>query len=257
MNEESRKIKIECCEISKTFYVPGQKNLLHVLDKVSFKVYENEFLVILGPGQSGKTVLLNCIAGLIPPTTGTITINGSPITGPGPDRALVFQRYALLPWKTVEHNVAFGLAVRGMPLKERLEIAHHYIHLVGLDGFEKAYPSQLSGGMKQRVGIARAYANDPDILLMDEPFGALDAQTRYAMEQELRSIWEKEKRTVLFVTNNIEEAIYLGDKVLVMSALPGKVKTEFPIDIPSPRNYTDPRFLGLRKTISENTDLVL
>ena len=128
---------------------------------------------------------------------------------------------------------------------------------MGLAGFEKAYPAQLSGGMKQRVGIARAYANDPDILLMDEPFGALDAQTRYAMEQELRSIWEKEKRTVCFVTNNIEEAIYLGDRVVVMSAMPGKVKTEYNIDIPSPREYTHPSFLALRKQISEDTDLVL
>ena len=134
---------------------------------------------------------------------------------------------------------------------------HKYIELVGLAGFEKAYPAQLSGGMKQRVGIARAYANDPDILLMDEPFGALDAQTRYAMEQELRSIWEKEKRTVCFVTNNIEEAIYLGDRVVVMSAMPGTVKTEYNIDIPSPREYTHPTFLALRKQISEDTDLVL
>lgn len=145
---------------------------------------------------------------------------------------MVFQRYALFPWKTVEHNVAFGLAVRGVPLKERLAVARRYIELVGLAGFEKAYPAQLSGGMKQRVGIARAYANDPAILLMDEPFGALDAQTRYAMEQELRAVWEKEKRTVCFVTNNIEEAIYLGDRVVVMSALPGRIKTEYGIDIP-------------------------
>lgn len=170
---------------------------------------------------------------------------------------MVFQRYALFPWKTVEHNVAFGMAVRGVPLKERLSKAHYYIKMVGLEGFEKAYPAQLSGGMKQRVSIARAYANDPDILLMDEPFGALDAQTRYAMEQELRTIWEKERRTVLFVTNNIEEAIYLGDRVVVMSALPGRVKTEYPIDIPAPRNYTDPAFLALRKKVSDDTELVL
>lgn len=251
------KVKIECVKVSKTFHVPGQKKLLHVLNKVSLKVYENEFLVILGPGQSGKTVLLNCIAGLIEPTQGEVRINGRGITGPGADRGMVFQRYALFPWKTVEHNVAFGLAVRGVPVKERLETARRYIELVGLRGFEKAYPSQLSGGMKQRVGIARAYANAPDILLMDEPFGALDAQTRYAMEQELRAIWEKEKRTVCFVTNNIEEAIYLGDRVVVMSALPGRVKTEYVIDIPAPRDYTQPNFLALRKQISADTDLVL
>lgn len=254
---KERSVKIECVSVSKTFHVPGQKQLLHVLNKVSLKVYENEFLVILGPGQSGKTVLLNCMDGLIEPTAGEIRINGKAISGPGPDRGMVFQRYALFPWKTVEHNVAFGLAVRGVPVKERLAVARRYIELVGLAGFEKAYPAQLSGGMKQRVGIARAYANDPDILLMDEPFGALDAQTRYAMEQELRTIWEKEKRTVCFVTNNIEEAIYLGDRVVVMSALPGRVKTEYGIDIPSPRAYTHPDFLTLRKQISEDTDLVL
>lgn len=256
-HDDGQKVKIECVNISKAFHVPGQDRLLHVLDRISLKVFENEFLVVLGPGQSGKTVLLNCIAGLIEPSAGETRINGTPVTGPGPDRGMVFQRYALFPWKTVEHNVAFGLAVRGVPRKERLEIARRYIHLVGLDGFERAYPAQLSGGMKQRVSIARAYANDPDILLMDEPFGALDAQTRYAMEQELRTIWEKEKRTVIFVTNNIEEAIYLGDRVIVMSALPGRVKTEYPVHIPAPRNYTDPQFLALRKKVSDDTELVL
>lgn len=250
-------IKIECRHVSKAFHVPGQEQLLHVLDRVSLKVHANEFLVILGPGQCGKTVLLNCIAGLMPPSRGEILLDGQPITAPGPDRAMVFQRYALFPWKTVESNVAYGLAVRGVPLKERLAVAHRYIELVGLKGFEKAYPEQLSGGMKQRVGIARAYANDPDILLMDEPFGALDAQTRYAMEKELRAIWEKEKRTVIFVTNNIEEAIYLGDRVIIFSTLPGSVKTEYVIDTPQPRNYTDAAFLRYRKNISNDTDLAL
>ena len=254
---EDREVKIACKGISKTFHVPGQKKLLHVLNSVSLEVYKNEFLVILGPGQSGKTVLLNCIAGLIEPTQGSILINNKPITGPGPDRGMVFQRYALFPWKTVVQNVAFGLTIRGVPLKERMEVAQHYIDLVGLNGFEKSYPAELSGGMKQRVGIARAYASDPDILLMDEPFGALDAQTRYAMEKELRLIWEKEKRTVCFVTNNIEEAIYLGDRVVIMSALTGRIKTEHNITIPVPRAYTHPDFLTLRKQISEDTDLVL
>lgn len=255
MNEAP--IKIECRHVSKAFHVPGQEQLLHVLDRVSLKVHANEFLVILGPGQCGKTVLLNCIAGLMPPSRGEILLDGQPITAPGPDRAMVFQRYALFPWKTVESNVAYGLAVRGVSLRKRLAVAHRYIELVGLKGFEKAYPEQLSGGMKQRVGIARAYANDPDILLMDEPFGALDAQTRYAMEKELRAIWEKEKRTVIFVTNNIEEAIYLGDRVIIFSTLPGSVKTEYVIDIPQPRNYTDAAFLRYRKNISNDTDLAL
>lgn len=253
----SERVKIECRNLSKVFHVPGQKQLLSVLDRVDLKVYDKEFLVILGPGQCGKTVLLNCIAGLIVPTEGEMLLDGRPILGPGTDRALVFQRYALFPWKTVENNVAYGLAVRGVAKAERLETARRYIELVGLQGFEKAYPAQLSGGMKQRVGIARAYASDPDILLMDEPFGALDAQTRYAMEKELRDIWEKEKRTVIFVTNNIEEAIYLGDRVVIMSALPGRVKTEYAITIPQPRNYTDRAFLQYRKRISDDTDLAL
>lgn len=250
-------VKISCENVSKAFHVPGQKQLLHVLDKVSLQVYKNEFLVVLGPGQCGKTVLLNCIAGLIPATMGKVLLNGKEVTGPGPDRAMVFQRYALFPWKTVKANVAFGLAMRGISKKERDKTADKYIELVGLKGFEKAYPEHLSGGMKQRVGIARAYANDPDILLMDEPFGALDAQTRYAMEEELRRIWEQEKRTVIFVTNNIEEAVYLGDRVIVMSALPGKVKSEYLVDIPSPRKYTDAAFLTYRKLISDDTDLAL
>ncbi|MEG2171973.1 MAG: ABC transporter ATP-binding protein [Desulfovibrionaceae bacterium] len=255
MNE--KKIKIECRDLSKAFTVPGQQHLLHVLDRINLKVYENEFLVILGPGQCGKTILLNCVAGLMPPTRGEILINNTPIDGPGPDRGMVFQRYALFPWKTVENNVAYGLAVRGVSVKDRLNIAHKYIDLVGLKGFEKSYPEQLSGGMKQRVGIARAYANNPDILLMDEPFGALDAQTRYAMEKELRDIWETEKRTVVFVTNNIEEAIYLGDRVVVLSNLPGTVKTDYTITIPQPREYTDDDFLEMRKRISDDTDLAL
>lgn len=254
MNE---RVKIECRNLSKAFRVPGQDQLLHVLDRVDLKVRDKEFLVILGPGQCGKTVLLNCIAGLLPPSGGEILLDGRPVLGPGADRALVFQRYALFPWKTVESNVAYGLAVRGVPKAERLETARHYIGLVGLQGFEKAYPAQLSGGMKQRVGIARAYAGDPDILLMDEPFGALDAQTRYAMEKELRDIWEKERRTVVFVTNNIEEAIYLGDRVVILSALPGRVKADYAIDIPRPRNYTDRAFLHYRKRLSDDTDLAL
>lgn len=254
---KEHKIKIECDNISKTFHVQGQKELLHVLDKVTLNVYENEFLIVLGPGQSGKTVLLNCIAGLIEPTLGETRINGKVITGPGQDRAVVFQRYSLFPWKTVESNVAFGLAVRGIGLKERLKVAHKYLEMVGLNGFEKSYPSDLSGGMKQRVGIARAYANDPEILLMDEPFGALDAQTRYSMEQDLHNIWEQEKRTVVFVTNNIEEAIYLGDRIVMMSALPSTVKAEYSIDLPFPRNYTNPAFLEIRKKVSADTDLVL
>lgn len=253
-----RKIKIECRDISKVFHVPGQKQLFHVLDRVNLAVYENEFLVLLGPGQCGKTILLNCIAGLMPPSSGEILLEGNPVCGPGPDRAMVFQRYALFPWMTVESNVAYGLSVRGAPVKERLKIAHKYIELVGLTGFEKAYPEQLSGGMKQRVGIARAYANNPDIMLLDEPFGQLDAQTRIFMQHEITRIWEQEKRTVIFVTNNIDEALFLGDRIVLMEGkLPGTIKTEFDVHLPRPREHTDMELLKLRETITDQTELVL
>ena len=248
-------IKIECRGISKSFVV--QQERLCVLQNVALAVHENEFLVILGPGQGGKTTLLNCIGGLMKPDSGEVLLNGRPIEGPGLDRGIVFQQYALFPWKTVEENVAFGLTMKGEGKKERLAVARRYIDLVGLRGFEKAYPAQLSGGMKQRVGIARAYTVNPEILLMDEPFGALDAQTRYAMEKDILAISQKEQRTVVFVTNNVEEAIYLGDRVVLMSAMPGKVKSTYTIDAPKPRNYTDSTFLEIRKQISNDTDLVL
>lgn len=170
---------------------------------------------------------------------------------------MVFQKLALMPWKTVMENVEFGLKVKGMPKKERRQAAQKYIDLVGLQGFEKSYPSQLSGGMKQRVGIARAYTNNPEILLMDEPFGQLDAQTRYAMQDEILRVWEAEKRTVIFVTNNIEEALYLADRIVLLSNCPAHVKEIYDIDLPRPRNTTDPRFLQLRRIISDNTDLAL
>lgn len=249
------RVKIECRGLSKAFLMHGER--LQVLEDISLQVHENEFLVILGPGQSGKTTLLNCLGGLLQPDRGEILLDDRPIQGPGTDRGIVFQQYALFPWKTVEDNVAFGLTMKGVEKSKRLEVAHRYIDLVGLKGFEKAYPAQLSGGMKQRVGIARAYTVNPDILLMDEPFGALDAQTRYAMEQELLGLWEKERRTVVFVTNNIEEAIYLGDRVVVLSALPGKVRSTYPIEAAKPRQYTDATFLKMRKLISNDTELVL
>lgn len=253
--EERSSIKIECKNVSKHF--DGENGRVEVLDNISLQVKKNEFVVILGPGQCGKTVLINCLSGLLTPDTGEVLVDSKPITGPGPDRGVVFQKYALFPWKTVLGNVSFGLMIRGVDKAKQKEIALKYIDLVGLKGFEKAYPYGLSGGMKQRVGIARAYANDPEVLLMDEPFGALDAQTRYSMEKELVEIWEKEKRTIIFVTNNIEEAIYLGDRVVVMSQLPGKIKKEFVIDAPRPREYSDKIFLQMRKVISEETELVL
>lgn len=247
------KDKIVIKNLSKTFF---SKNGNHeVLKDINISVKENEFLVLLGPGQCGKTVLLNILANLDQPTEGEIEFtDGRPAMG---DLGMVFQRYALFPWKSVMGNVEMHQKLKGVDKKTRQEAAQKYIELVGLQGFEKALPKQLSGGMKQRVGIARAYASESDIMLMDEPFGALDAQTRYSMEDEILRIWEKSKRTVIFVTNNVEEAIYLGDRIILLGGTPTSVKKEYVPNLPRPRNLTDPEFLKLRNEIVENTDLAL
>ncbi len=202
-------IKIECRNVSKSFVT--EQYTINVLDDISLQVEENEFLVVLGPGQSGKTTLLNCMAGIIMPDAGQILLDGKTVAGPGPDRGVVFQQYALFPWKTVMDNVSFGLYIKGVEKSKRNEVAQKYIDLVGLQGFEKSFPHQLSGGMKQRVGLARAWANGP----------------------------------------------YLGDRVIVLSCMPGRIKSQYPIDIPKPREYTDPRFLEMRRKISDDTELSL
>lgn len=251
------KVKIECQDISK-YFITDTNEKKEVLVDFNLSVYENEFIVIVGPGQSGKSTLLRIIAGLEKPSTGKVLLDGKEVSGPGPDRGLVFQRYTLFPWKTVLENVELGLRFKGLPKKERREIARHYINLVGLSGFEDYYPHQLSGGMKQRVGIARAYANNPEVMLLDEPFGQLDAQTRYLMEQETIRIWESEKRTVIFVTNNIEEAVYLADRIVTLEGkLPGRLKKVYEVNLPRPRDYTDLAFLELRQKIMDETSLIL
>ncbi|MGI1659801.1 MAG: ABC transporter ATP-binding protein [Desulfitobacterium sp.] len=244
--------KISCTGISKNF---GDTK---VLEKIDLFVKENDFVVILGPGQSGKSTLFRIIAGLETPSTGTVNIEDKEVSGPEPTVGFVFQRYTLFPWKTVMGNVEMSLKLKNVPLEKRREIAQHYIDLVGLSGFEKSYPHQLSGGMKQRVGIARAYANNPKIMLMDEPFGQLDAQTRILMEQEMVRIWEAEKRTICFVTNNIEEAIFLGDRIITLEGkLPGRLGLTYEVNLPRPREFTDIEFLKLRQKITDDTQLTL
>ena len=251
---EQRKVKkMEIDHISKTFF--SREGTFTALQDVSFDVEDGEFLVILGPGRCGKTVLLNIIAGLLEKTDGSILYDGAEISGVNPEIGMVFQKMALMPFKTVLENVELGLRFRGVPRAERHATAQKYINLVGLQGFEKAYPNALSGGMKQRVGIARAYANNPKVLIMDEPFWALDAQTRYSMQNEILRIWEQEKRTVIYVTNNIEEACYLGTRIVLLSSCPATVKQIYPIDLARPRDMVSKEFLDLREKISENTDL--
>lgn len=250
---ERLKRKMEIKNISKTFY--SKDGSFTAIEDVSFDVYDGEFLVLLGPGRCGKTVLLNILAGLESKTSGSIIYDGKEINNVNPEVGMVFQKTALMPFKTVMQNVELGLKFRHIPKKERETICQKYINLVGLQGFEKSYPKALSGGMKQRVGIARAYANDPKVLIMDEPFGALDAQTRYAMQNEVLRIWEQEKRTFIYVTNNIEEACYLGTRIVLLSDCPAKVKEVYPIDLPRPRDMVSKEFMDLRAKISDNTDL--
>lgn len=249
-------VKLSARGISKIYF--GKKNEMLALDNVTLDVMENEFLVILGPGQCGKSVFLNIMAGLQEPSLGEVYLDGQPITGTNPKISMVFQKTAVIPWQTSMQNAEAGLRYRKVRKDERSQAAQHYLDLVGLHGFEKSYPRQLSGGMKQRVGIARAYTAAPEVLLMDEPFGALDAQTRYAMQDEILRIWEQDKRTIVFVTNNIEEAVYLGDRIVLFGARPASVKAEYSLkELGRPRSYVDHEFLRIRQMISDNMDLTL
>ncbi|MCU0861232.1 MAG: ABC transporter ATP-binding protein [Methanomassiliicoccales archaeon] len=219
------------------------------IENFSLDVDEGEFICVLGPSGCGKTTLLRIIAGLEDPTSGDILLNGTPILGPGSDRGMVFQDFALFPWRTVRKNVEFGLEIKRVPPEKRKELSQRYIDLVGLKGFENYHPNQLSGGMKQRVGIARALANEPMLLLMDEPFGALDAQTRNLMQKELLRIWSETKKTVLFITHSVDEACYLADKIVVMTTRPGMVKETFEVSWERPRDRVSVEFANLRKKI--------
>ncbi len=221
---------------------------------IDFDVHENDFVTILGPSGCGKSTLLRIVAGLDYPTTGRVLLDGQPVEGPGADRGMVFQSYTLFPWLTVEQNIRFGLRERGMPKPEQQERCNFFIAKVGLRGFENHFPKQLSGGMQQRTAIARALANDPKILLLDEPFGALDNQTRVLMQELLLGLWESAQKTVLVVTHDIDEAIFMANRVAVFSARPGRIKTELAVDFPHPRHYTiktSPEFMELKARLTE------
>jgi ABC-type nitrate/sulfonate/bicarbonate transport system ATPase subunit len=227
---------------------------VRALEPVSLAVAENDFITVLGPSGCGKSTLLRLVAGLDRPSGGRVLLDGRAVTAPGPDRGMVFQSYTLFPWLTVAENIAFGLVERGVPEKQRQETVAAYVERVGLSGFERHYPKQLSGGMQQRTAIARALANDPEILLLDEPFGALDNQTRGLMQELLLGIWERDRKTVMFVTHDIEEAIFVASRVVVMTARPGRIKAEVAVDLPHPRHYTmktSPEFSALKARLTE------
>jgi ABC-type nitrate/sulfonate/bicarbonate transport system ATPase subunit len=211
---------------------------VRALQPTNLSVAKNDFLTVLGPSGCGKSTLLRIIGGLDRPTTGQVLLDGRAVTRPGADRGMVFQSYTLFPWLTVSENIAFGLRERRVAARERDGIVASYIEKVGLRGFERHFPKQLSGGMQQRTAIARALANDPAILLLDEPFGALDNQTRGLMQELLLGIWERDRKTVIFVTHDIEEAIFMASRVIVMSARPGRIKAELQVELPHPRHYT-------------------
>ena len=220
------------------------------LDGIDLAVADDEFLTVLGPSGCGKTTLLNIVASFETANGGEVLLDGEPVRKPGPDRGVVFQEYALFPWLTVQQNIEFGLRERRMPRLERRERVRRQIASVGLSGFEQRYPQELSGGMRQRVALARLLINNPKILLMDEPFAALDAQTRSMMQQELLGVWSAERRTVIFITHNIEEAVLLGDRVVVMTARPGRIKEIVAIELARPRDVTSTEFNEIRRRVT-------
>jgi NitT/TauT family transport system ATP-binding protein len=241
-------------KVSRTF--PGIRRAppTPALLPTDLAIADYEFVIILGPSGCGKSTLLRLVAGLDRPTTGKILLAGRPVVGPGPERGMVFQSYTLFPWLTVADNIGFGLREKGVPAPQRRAIVRDWLERIGLSGFAEHFPKQLSGGMQQRTAIARALANDPAILLLDEPFGALDNQTRALMQELLLGIWERDRKTVLFVTHDIEEAIFLASRVLVMTARPGRIKLDLPIELAHPRHYTvktSAEFSALKALLTE------
>jgi NitT/TauT family transport system ATP-binding protein len=234
--------------VTKSF--AGTASVVKALEPFDIRIRDGEFVCIIGPSGCGKSTFLRIVAGLITPTSGRVFLDGRPISGPGPERGLVFQEYALFPWLTVLKNVMYGPTIRGIKTQEAERLARDEIARVGLQGFENHFPSQLSGGMKQRVGIARVWVNKPEVMLMDEPFGALDSITRHILQKDLLSLWMQQRKTILFVTHSVEEAIYLSDRIVVMSARPGRITDIVEVDVPRPRDLLSLQLVELRAELT-------
>jgi NitT/TauT family transport system ATP-binding protein len=234
MADAAGKVALEATGVRKSYTKDGRT--LAVLDVERFAARDGEFITIIGPSGCGKSTLLHIMGGFIPADSGSIRVHDRQVDGPGPDRGMMFQEFALFPWKTVAGNVAWGLEAQGRPKHEIAAAVDKYVQMIGLSDFRNHYPAELSGGMKQRVALARVLAFDPEVLLMDEPFGALDAQTREAMQEEVTHLWERTRKTIVFVTHDIEEAVYLGDRVVVLTARPGRIREEILIALPRPRS---------------------
>ncbi|MEQ1408318.1 ABC transporter ATP-binding protein [Neorhizobium sp. Rsf11] len=244
-------IKISFQNVTKTFNIAGQTSF-NALQSLNLDIEDGEFITVVGPSGCGKSTAMNIAAGLTAPSSGQVLVDNVPVKGPGPERGVIFQQYALFPWLTVRENVEFGLQIAGHPKADRRRIADHFIGLVGLSDFADSLPKTLSGGMKQRCAIARAYAVNPKILLMDEPFGALDALTRVQLQDQLLATWSKERRTVIFITHDVDEAVYLASRVVVMAARPGRLHRIIPVDLPYPRTEEmrlSPEFSTLRNEV--------
>ena len=244
--------KVEVRGLSKVFSEPNSAKRTFALSNVSLTIGEHEIVCLLGPSGCGKSTVLRVVAGFEAATSGDVLVDGRQVTCPGPDRGVVFQEQALFPWLSIYENIVYGPKIRGMPSETYARLSEEYIGVVGLRGFEKHYPHELSGGMKQRVAIARVLMNKPEVLLMDEPFGALDAQTRSTMQEWLLTLWQASPRAALFITHDVDEAIFLADRVYVMTARPGSIKLERAVDLPRPRSFeilTSPRFMELKREI--------